>query len=87
MLGVSDAMLGVAWPSMRAGFGAPLAGLGLVLAAITAGFLAVSTGLAAFGPRLGTGSRMVLAATATCLAVAGLALSPGWPLLVAAAFV
>ena len=87
MLGVSDAMLGVAWPSMRAAFGAPLAGLGLVFAAITGGFLAASTGVAALAPRLPTGARMIAAGIATCLAIAGFAVSPGWPALVLAALV
>ena len=87
LLGVSDAMLGVAWPSMRVAFSAPLAGLGLVFAAITSGFLASSTGIAAIAPRLPTGTRVIAAAVTTCLAIGGFALSPSWPLLVAAALV
>ena len=85
VLGVSDAMLGVAWPSMRATFGAPLAGLGLVFAASTSGFLAVSAGMAALAPRLPMGARMILAGTAACLAIGGFAVSPSWPALVLAA--
>lgn len=80
-------MLGVAWPSMQVAFSAPLAGLGLVFAAITGGFLASSTGIAAIAPRLSTGTRVIAAGVATCVAIGGLALSPSWPLLVAAALV
>lgn len=87
MLGVSDAMLGVAWPSMRASFGAPLAGLGVVLAAITAGFLVSSTATSTILIRLAMGGRMVLAAAGVCVALGGFALSPTWPALVVAAVV
>src|SRR2546422_11772995 len=43
-LGLPAGAIGVAWPYMRASFGAPLAGLGLVLATFTgAAFLASAT--------------------------------------------
>ena len=37
VLGLPDGMLGTAWPSMRATFGAPVSALGLILLVTTAG--------------------------------------------------
>ena len=38
-LGLPAGAIGVAWPYMRASFGAPLAGLGLLLATLTLAYL------------------------------------------------
>src|SRR2546422_8785662 len=49
-LGLPAGAIGVAWPYMRASFGAPLAGLGLLLAALTLAYFLAS---AASGPLTG----------------------------------
>ena len=41
-LGLPDGLLGVGWPSIRAGFGVPLDGIGLFLAAATIGYMTSS---------------------------------------------
>ena len=42
LLGLPDGMLGTAWPSMRATFGAPVGALGLILLVATAGSVLVT---------------------------------------------
>src|SRR5438067_11797707 len=56
-LGLPAGALGVAWPYMRASFGAPLAGLGLVLATFTIAYFLASTNI---GPLLGVFSTSAL---------------------------
>ena len=41
-LGLPDGLLGVAWPSIRSGFGLPIDALGLLLTFSTAGYLTSS---------------------------------------------
>jgi len=77
-LGLPAGAIGVAWPYVRASFGAPLAGLGLMLVSFT---LAYFLGSAVSGPltgRLGT-SRLLLGGCAlSTVAWLGLALTPQW---------
>ena len=82
VLGVGDTMLGVAWPSVRSGFGQPLAALGEVWLATTAGYLAASPLSGWLSVRLGTGRFLALAALAGAVALAGFALAGAWPLFV-----
>ncbi|MBO0686549.1 MAG: MFS transporter, partial [Candidatus Dormibacteraeota bacterium] len=82
VLGLGDAMLGVAWPFARAGFGQPLAALGEVSLALTAGYLLASPLSGWLSVRLGTGSFLALAALAGVVSLAGYALAPGWPVFV-----
>jgi MFS family permease len=83
VLGMGDAMLGVAWPWARSGFGQPLAALGEVTLALTAGYLAASPLSGWFSVRLGTGSYLAVAALVGVVALGGFALAPSWPLFVA----
>jgi fucose permease len=83
VLGLGDAMLGVAWPSARSAFGQPLAALGELAIALTVGYLAASPLSGWLSVRLGRGSFLALAALAGVVALAGYALAPGWPLFVA----
>ena len=77
-LGLPAGAIGVAWPYVRASFGAPLAGLGLMLVSFT---LAYFLGSAVSGPltgRLGT-SRLLLGGCAlSTVAWLGLALASQW---------
>lgn len=78
ILGLPTGMLGIAWPSIRAAFDAPLSGLGLLLAAMTAAQF-VSSGLSGLiRERLGT---LALLLVPTILCAGGLllfALAPDW---------
>jgi fucose permease len=82
VLGLGDAMLGVAWPAARADFGQPLAALGEVTLALTVGYLAASQLSGWLSARLGTGSFLALAALVGVVALAGYALAPAWPVFV-----
>src|SRR5215471_2837647 len=83
VLGMGDALLGVAWPTARAEFGQPLAALGEVGLAQTIGYLAATPLSGLLAIRLGAGTFMTLAAAVGVLALAGFALAPVWPLFVA----
>ncbi|MDQ6771762.1 MAG: MFS transporter, partial [Candidatus Dormibacteraeota bacterium] len=84
VVGYPDGALGVAWPSIRAGFNLPLAALGIPLAAISVGFLASAAASGPLARRLGT-SRMLLTATAGAgCALLLVAVSPVFAVLVAA---
>jgi fucose permease len=67
VFGLSDSMIGVAWPSIRAGLSLPLDRLGVLLVANTAGFLLTSAASGLLVRRHGTGA-LVLAAEVTALA-------------------
>lgn len=87
VLGLPDGMLGVAWPSMSAEFARPLGALGILLFGFTVGYL---TTTAAAGPligRLGYARHLAVSALLMTAGGAGMALSPGWYLLVAASAV
>lgn len=58
VLGLPDGILGTAWPSMRATFGAPVGDLGLILLLGTAGSVLVTAfRLASARPRLAPAPR------------------------------
>ena len=82
-LGLPDGLLGVSWPSIRAGFGLPLDALGVVVAAATAGYLASSFLGGAILRAVPIGTVLAVSTLAASLALLGFALTPFWPLLVA----
>ncbi len=55
VLGLSGGLLGVAWPSIRQTFGAPLDAVGALLLTTTAGYLLASFASGAGIARLGVG--------------------------------
>lgn len=69
VLGFTAGAVGVAWPPMRASFGAPLAGLGLILATVTAAYFAGSASSGPLGARFG---RAALVVSGCALAAVGL---------------
>lgn len=71
MFGLPDGMIGVAWPSIRAGLGLPLDRLGVLMVAGTVGYLLTSAASGLLVRRLGTGA---LVLTAGVIALAGSAL-------------
>jgi fucose permease len=81
-LGLPDAMLGVAWPSMRATFDQPLAALGQLLLAGTVGYLTGSSASGFLSDRFGTRAVLIGSALAWATAMLAFAAAPAWPLLV-----
>jgi fucose permease len=80
-LGLPDAMLGVAWPSMRVTFDQPLAALGQLLLAGTFGYLTGSTASGFLSDRFGTRTVLIGSALAWATAMLAFAAAPAWPLL------
>lgn len=85
-LGLPDGLLGVAWPSIRAGFGLPLDALGLLLAFTTAGYLTSSFFAGRILRALPIGTVLALSTAAAATALLGYALTPFWPVMVALGF-
>jgi fucose permease len=78
VLGLPDGMLGTAWPSMRATFGAPIGDLGLVLLLATAGSVLVTAFVGPLIRRLGVPTLLAAAASAAAIGYAGFAVAPGF---------
>lgn len=81
-LGMPDGLLGVAWPSIRAGFALPLDALGTLLLTFTAGYLLSSFSSGHVLARVNVGSLLALSCLATATSLLGYALTPQWWLLV-----
>lgn len=77
-LGLPDGLLGVAWPSIAAGFGVGLDSLGTLLIASTVGFLSASVLSGRLLARLGVGVLLAASCIATAVSLIGFALAPGW---------
>ncbi len=77
VLGLPDGMLGTAWPSMRATFGAPVGGLGLILLLATAGSVLVTAFVGPLIRRLGVPTLLAVAGVVAALGYAGFAVAPG----------
>lgn len=86
VLGLPDGMLGTAWPSMRATFGAPVGALGLILLVATAGSVLVTAFVGPLIRRLGVPALLAVAGSVAALGYTGFALAPGlWLVLAVAA--
>ena len=77
LLGLPDGMLGTAWPSMRATFGAPVGALGLILLIATAGSVLVTAFVGPLIRRLGVPALLAVAGTLAALGYTGYAVAPG----------
>jgi fucose permease len=77
VLGLPDGMLGTAWPSMRATFGAPLGDLGLILLIATVGSVLVTAFVGPLIRRLGVPSLLAVAGSLAALGYTGYAAAPG----------
>jgi len=84
-LGLPDAVLGVAWPSVRRTFGVPLDGLGLLLVATTAGYLTSSFLSGPIVRRAGVGGLLVGSSLLVVTSAIGYALAPWWAFVLLAA--
>jgi fucose permease len=87
VLGVSNGLLGVAWPSMRASFHVPLDALGLLLAASTLGYILSSLSVGRIIPRVGLGRVLVVSSLLSDVGLLGYAFSPSWGTLMLAVVV
>jgi fucose permease len=74
-LGLPDAVLGVAWPSIRRDLGLPLDALGVLLFAATAGYLSASVLTGPLLRRLGVGELIVGSSALVVASALGYALS------------
>lgn len=82
-LGLPDGLLGVAWPTMRAGFDQPLDALGLLLVSTTAGYMISSFFSGVISRRLGIGRLLAFSCAATGLSLLGFTLVPYWWMVIA----
>jgi fucose permease len=77
-LGLPDTVLGVAWPSLRAGFGISQSAMGAVLAAGMSGYVLSGLLAGAALARLGVGTLLSASSALVALALLGFALAPSW---------
>ena len=85
VLGLPDGLLGTAWPSMRATFGAPVGDLGLILLIATAGSVLITAFVGPLIRRLGVPTLLAVAGLVAALGYTGFALAPGLWLVLAVA--
>ena len=84
LFGMRDGALGVAWPSIRAGFGQPLSAFGLLVLTSLAGYLVASTASGRAYRLVPVGNQLVIASCAAVVGVSAFAVSTQWLLLVGA---
>ena len=77
-LGMPDGLLGVAWPSIRAGFNVPLDALGMLLTASVAGYLTSSFMSGPLISRWGVGRVLAVSCALTGTALIAYTLVPVW---------
>jgi fucose permease len=81
-LGMPDGLLGVAWPSIRAGFSLPLDALGIFLFAAVTGYMTSSFLSGVLIARMGVGSMLAVSCALTGSALLGYTLVPSWWMMV-----
>lgn len=84
-LGLPDGLLGVGWPSMRAGFALPLDAIGMFLSAAVVGYMTSSFLSGTLLARVGVGRVLTASCLLTGLALIGYTLVPHWWMMVALA--
>ncbi|MFO7304289.1 MAG: MFS transporter [Gammaproteobacteria bacterium] len=82
-LGLPDALIGVAWPQMRADFDLPLSALGPLYVSATAGYVIASTMAGALLARVGLGTLLAASCALTGAALLGYVMAPSWSVIVA----
>jgi fucose permease len=85
-LGLPDGLLGVGWPSIRAGFGVPLDSLGLLLFVSMTGYLLSGFFSGAIERRLGVGKVLIASCFVTGVGLIGYTLVPEWWMMVSLGF-
>jgi fucose permease len=81
-LGLPDGLLGVGWPSIRAGFALPLDAIGLFLTTVVAGYMTSSFFSGVLLSRLGVGRLLAASCLLTGAALIGYTLVPQWWMMV-----
>jgi fucose permease len=81
-LGLPDALLGVAWPTMRRSFELPLDAVGTLLASYTVGYVCSSFTGGRLVARLGLGRLLVASCLATGCSLLAYTVVPSWGLVV-----
>src|SRR5512139_1039047 len=81
-LGLPDGLLGVGWPSIRAGFAVPLDAIGMFLFAAVAGYMTSSFSSGPLLARLGVGRILAASCFLTGLSLIGYTLVPQWWMMV-----
>ncbi|QRN98762.1 MFS transporter [Archangium violaceum] len=79
-LGLPDAVLGVAWPSVRETFSLPLSGLGMVLVGTGTGYFLSGLVAGRLVQALGVGTLLTVSSALVALSLFGYSLAPMWPL-------
>lgn len=82
-LGLPDAILGVAWPAIRADMGQPLAAVGAITIAMTLSAATASSLAGTIAKRLGTGTIVAASCLMTALALLCFSVAPSFVWLVA----
>jgi fucose permease len=77
-LGLPDTVLGVAWPSLRDGFGISQSAMGAVLAAGMSGYFLSGLTAGSLMGKLGVGGLLSVSSGLVALALLGFALAPTW---------
>src|SRR6185369_2543806 len=81
-LGLPDGLLGVGWPSIRAGFSIPLDAIGMLLTASVIGYMTSSFMSGFLLSRIGVGRVLVASCFLTGLALIGYTFVPQWWMMV-----
>lgn len=81
-LGMPDGLLGVAWPSIRAGFSIPLDSLGMLLTAVVTGYMISSFSSGILIARMGVGSMLAASCALTGSTLISYTLAPVWWMMV-----
>ena len=81
-LGMPDGLLGIAWPSIRAGFSIPLDAVGLLISTGTAGYLISSFSSGPLVARMGIGRILAVSCAMTGTGLIGYTLVPEWWMMV-----
>ena len=77
-LGMPDGLLGVAWPSIRAGFSIPIDAIGLLISASVTGYLISSFASGPLIGRMGVGRVLAASCAITGVGLIGYTLVPAW---------
>jgi len=81
-LGMPDGLLGVAWPSIRAGFSIPLDAVGLLISTTVTGYLISSFSSGPLIARMGVGRVLASSCAMTGVGLIGYTLVPEWWMMV-----
>jgi fucose permease len=87
VLGLSSGLLGVAWPSIRQTFGAPLDAVGALLVTTTAGYLLASFTSGASIAHIGVGGFLLVGSLVAGAGPLGYTAAPAWWVMVVIGFI